>query len=162
MNPRFGLHGPSDAADLQLGALSIWIRGRTRPDDDDFWDGNWLDVLIQVAASHALVQAEGAILHASELASLVEGCRRMHETLRGEFDLECMEPALHLHLSLNPRGQLAFHVDLTADVATQRHHFEFELDQSYLPGFIRAGEEALRRFPVRGSTDRSGKQPTRG
>jgi hypothetical protein len=162
MNPRFGLHKPSDAPDLQLGALSIWIRGRTYPDDDDFWDGNWLDVLIQVATSHALVQAEGAILHASELASLVDACRTMHETLRGEFDLDCMEPALRLHLSLNPRGQLAFHVDLTADVATQRHHFEFELDQTYLTDFILAGDEALRRFPVCGTPDRSGAERKRG
>jgi hypothetical protein len=56
-------------------------------------------------------------------------------------------------LAINARGQLDVGVDLTGDHLAQSHHFDFALDQSYLPAFIEGGEETLRRFPIRGSRD---------
>lgn len=148
-----GLHRPPGPPHMQLGSLAIWVRGRQFSDSEDFSDGNWLSVLIQVDAAYTVVQAEGPILRADELSDLVEGCRRMYGALAGEVVLDAMEPNLRLKLAINARGQLDVGVDLTGDHLAQSHHFDFALDQSYLPAFIEGGEDVLRRFPVRGSRD---------
>lgn len=148
-----GLHHPPGPPDMQLGSLAIWVRGRQVPDAQDYSDGNWLSVLIQVDAAYAVVQAEGPILRATELSDLVEGCKRMYRALAGGVVLEAMEPNFRLKLAINARGQLDVGVDLTGDHLAQSHHFDFALDQSYLPAFIEGGEDVLRRFPIRGSRD---------
>jgi hypothetical protein len=138
---------------MALGSLAIWIRGRQVPDSRDYWDGNWLSVLMQVDAAYAVVQAEGPILRATEVSDLVDGCRRLYRALTGEFVLDAIEPNFRLKLVVNARGQLDVGVDLTGDHLAQRHHFDFALDQSYLPAFIAGGEDVLRRFPIRGSRE---------
>jgi hypothetical protein len=148
-----GLHAPPGSPDMQLGSLAIWVRGRQFSDSEDYSDGNWLSVLIQVDAAYAVVQAEGPILREDELSRLVAGCKRMYEALAGEVVLDAMEPNFRLKLAINARGQLDVGVDLTGDHLAQSHHFDFALDQSYLPAFIEGGEDALRRFPIRGPRD---------
>jgi hypothetical protein len=153
-----GLHHPPGPPHMQLGSLAIWVRGQQHSDFQDDWDGNWLSVLIQVDAAYAVVQAEGPILRATELSDLVEGCKRMYRALAGEVVLDAIEPNFRLKLAINARGQLNVGVDLTGDHLAQSHHFDFALDQSYLPAFIEGGEEVLRRFPIRGSQE--GPPPT--
>jgi hypothetical protein len=155
-----GLHNPPGAPDIELGSLAIWVRGRQFSDAEDYWDGNWLSVLIQVDAAYAVVQAEGPILHGGELSDLVEGSKRLHDTLAGELTLDGAEPNFHLKLAINARGQLDVGVDLTGDHLAQSHHFDFALDQSYLPAFIAGGEDVLRRYPIRGSRGRPGRSAT--
>jgi hypothetical protein len=151
VNAETGLHRPDRRPDLSLGALSLWIRGRQYDAREDFWDGNWLNVLVQIDAAYARVQAEGPIVRTDEIRSLVDGCRRLHETLRGEASLRCIEPNLKVSLAVNRNGHVLMVVDVTADNVTQAHHFEFEL--SYLPPFIRDAEDVLARFPIRGAPD---------
>jgi hypothetical protein len=155
-----GLHDPPGAPDIELGSLAIWVRGRQFSDSQDYWDGNWLSVLIQVDAAYAVVQAEGPILHAGQLSDLIEGSKRLHHTLAGELVLDGIEPHFHLTLAINARGQLDVGVDLTGDHLSQSHHFGFTLDQSYLPAFIAGGEDVLRRFPITGSRDGPPPSPT--
>jgi hypothetical protein len=161
MTLHLGLHDPPGPPDMQLGSLAIWVRGRQFPDSQEYWDGNWLSVLVQVDAAYAVVQAEGPILHAGELSNLIEGSKRLHDALSGEVVLAAIEPNLRLELAINARGQLDVAVDLTGDHLAQRHHFDFALDQSYLPAFIAGGEEILRRFPIRGSREGPGPSATR-
>jgi len=147
---------------MRLGSLAIWVRGREFSDSQDYRDANWLSVLVQVDAAYAVVQAEGPIFHAGELSDLVEGCRRLYRDMIGELAFDAIEPHFRLKLALNARGQLDVGVDLTADQLTQTHHFEFALDQSYLPAFIAGGENVLERFPIKGSRDdRSADSSTR-
>jgi hypothetical protein len=160
MTFHYGLHNPTGLPDMQLGSLAIWVRGRQFSDSQDYRDGNWLSALVQVDAAYAVVQAEGPVLHAGELSDFVEGCKRLHGALTGELVLGGAESNFHITLAINARGQLDVGLDLTGDPLAQRHHFDFALDQSYLPAFIDGGEDILRRFPVRGSRDMSGRSPT--
>jgi len=147
MTRHHGLHVPSGPPDIHLGSLGIWVRGgQFGASHDDDWDGNWLDVLIEVDAASAVVQAEGPILHASEVATMVEGCKRLHQTLTGEVVLAPMEPNFGLTLKVNAQGQLDVGIDISGDCLTQRHHFDFELDQSYLPRFIAGAEAVLQKY----------------
>ena len=137
-------------------ALAIWVRGREFSDSQDYRDANWLSVLMQVDAAYAVVQAEGPILHAGELSDLVEGCKRLYRDMKGELAFDAIEPNFRLKLAIDARGQLGVSLDLSADPVVQSHHFEFALDQSYLPAFIAGGENVLFRFPIRGSRNGAG------
>src|SRR5262245_2721006 len=138
------LHRPVGKPDFEIGPLGIWIRGPL--DAGGLGSGEWLDVLIQVTAAGAVVQAEGSILTVGELAAIVDGCRRLHETLSGRFEVETLEGQLRFAAAIDAKGHVALEIELTPDVALQRHRFEVVLDQSYLPAVVRAGEETLRRF----------------
>ena len=159
MTQHDGLHEPLGPPDMRLGSLAIWVRGREFSDSQAYRDANWLNVLMQVDAAYAVVQAEGPILHAGELSDLVEGCRRLYRDMTGEFAFDAAEPNFRVKLAINARGQLDVGVDLTADQLTQTHHFEFALDQSYLPAFIAGGQDVLQRFPIRGTRERSDGPP---
>jgi hypothetical protein len=155
MTQHDGLHQPSGSPDLQLGSLAIWVRGREFSDSQGYRDANWLSVLMQVDAAYAVVQAEGPILHAGELSDLVEGCKRLYRDMKGELVFEAIDPNFRMKLGIDVRGQLKVGVDLTADRLAQSHHFEFALDQSYLPAFIAGGQNILERYPIVGSRDES-------
>jgi hypothetical protein len=155
MTQHDGLHEPPGSPDMRLGSLAIWVRGREFSDSLDYRDANWLTVLMQVDAAYAVVQAEGPILHAGELSDMVDGCRRLYREMKGELVFEAIEPNFRLKMAIDARGQLDVGVDLTGDPLAQAHHFEFALDQSYLPAFIAGGETVLHRFPIKGSRDGS-------
>ncbi len=148
-----GLHEPPGSPDMRLGSLSIWVRGREFSDSRDYRDANWLSVLMQVDAAYAVVQAEGPILHAGELSDLIDGCKRLYRQMTGEFVFDAIEPNFRVKLGIDVRGQLGVSLDLSADPLAQSHHFEFALDQSYLPAFIAGGENVLLKFPISGSRD---------
>jgi hypothetical protein len=154
MPRRLGLHSPRQPPDLSLGSLAIWVRGRAAGALGSE-QVELLDVLVEVDAAHAVVQAEGAGLPVAALAEWIAQCRRLHATLRGEARLDSDDPSLHVRLAVDGRGQLALEVGLTGDARTQRHQFEFTLDQSYLPDLLERGDALLHRLAAAGE----GRQP---
>jgi hypothetical protein len=54
MAEHLGLHKPSGLPDMQLGSLAIWVRGREFSGSEDYWDANWLSVLMQVDAAQGV------------------------------------------------------------------------------------------------------------
>lgn len=135
--------------DVELAGLRIWVHGREYPDNLSYWDGNWLNVTIECSARDAMVRASGSIILAWELADLLSGLEKLHSTLRGDYDLECIEPHLSLALKTEKTGKIEFIVQLTPDIINQKHSFKFDIDQSYLPETIRQLRELLRTIPVR-------------
>ena len=144
-----GDQGPK-TPDLVISNLSIWVHGRERPDDRDYWDGNWLLVTVVYDTEGASVEVRGPVIHLSELADLLLGCERIHETLSGAASLECMEPELNVTLSADKLGRIDVSVTITPDHLTQYHRFDSRIDQSYLPSIIASCRKILQRYPIRG------------
>jgi hypothetical protein len=139
--------------DLRLAGFQLWIHGHEFAEATDFWDGNWLRVTAHCGASGASVWVNGSILTAAELADWIRASKKLNESLSGEARLECMEPNLSVLLQAEGRaGHIRMVVHSTPDHLMQKHKFEFEIDQSHLPDFIRAGRKILDRFPVRGES----------
>ncbi len=139
--------------DLQLGELQIWIKGRQFPNAADYWDGNWLQITAYCSARGANVWASGPFLRVPDLVRWIEGCERLHEALPGEAYLGCMEPDLSVTLRADKLGNIIMSVDITPDYLTQKHSFEFTIDQSYLPAFISACGDMLSKYPLIGKPD---------
>ncbi len=142
-----------DSDTLRFGGLSIRVLGREFPGSQDYWDGNWLSVQIVMQAPGALVEVSGPILHLSELAKFRVELTRLYSTLVGVATLECIEPNFGLRLNHDVLGHIGVHVSITPDHLSQRHEFEFGLDQTYLAPLLRWCGELMERHPVRGPTN---------
>ena len=138
--------------DLKLDGFSLWVFGRQFPDANDYWDGNWLNVRARVEAPGALVEAQGAIVRAPELANFANQLETLHAMLVGEAGLRCMEPNLQIAIRGDSLGHVALRIMITPDHLTQSHEFEFDLDQTYLGPFLDACKGVLSRWSVRAKT----------
>ena len=140
--------------DLKLEGLQIWIHGRQFSDAADYWDGNWLRVTAHCGGSGASVFATGSIIHLSELDRWRVESEELLKNLSGEAKLACMEPALSVTLKSGSLGHIVMEVSITPDHMSQRHWFQFEIDQSYLPPLVKQCQSILDVYPIKGSRDR--------
>ena len=142
----------SRAPDLRLAGFSLWIHGwevPNNPEQQDYWDANWLRVTAVYRSPGATVTVDGPILQAAELQRFLNGCRSLETTLTGAVEFDSMDPGFRLVLTGNGRGKIELCAQLSADIITEQHQFEAEIDQSYLPDAIDALEGILRTFAPR-------------
>jgi len=142
--------------DLIFGGFSLWVLGRQFPNAEDYWDGNWLYVRARVEAPGASVEAQGAIVHTSELAAFAEQLESLHVNLVGEAALRCMEPNLQIAIRGDALGHTAVQIMITPDNMTQTHEFKFDLDQTYVGPLLNGCRNLLTRWPVRAVTSAPG------
>jgi hypothetical protein len=142
--------------DVKLDGLQVWIHGRQFPNEEDYWDGNWLNVTAHCGAQGADVWTRGAILHVPDIARWLTSLEGMNQSLSGEANLVSLEPELRVELNMKGRGQISMRVEITPDRMTQGHNFQFEIDQSYLTGLIESCRQVLAKYPIRGKPDAGG------
>jgi hypothetical protein len=138
--------------DLRMGGVSVWIRGREFPDASDYWDGNWLDVTVYCRYPGARVWCAGPVLRVPEVQGFLATCEALHRSLSGHATLACLEPNLNVHMVGTSRGSITMRVTMAPN-HLQRHEFEEEIDQSYLPTIISECRAILRRFPILDQSD---------
>ena len=103
-------------------------------------------------APGALVEAQGAIVFAPELAEFVKQLETLYTTLVGEAALRCMEPNLQVAIQGDSLGHVAVTLMITPDHMTQSHEFKFSFDQTYLAPLLKECRSLLSRYPVRAAT----------
>lgn len=137
--------------DLRVAGFQLWVHGRQFPEAQDDSDGNWLRVTAHCGASGASVWTQGAILQVTDIARFGEGCAVLLEGDTPSATLDPCEPELRLSLeAVDPLGHLRAQVEITSDHLTQAHRFEFEVDQSALPGIVRQCSTIVQEYPIRG------------
>ena len=129
--------------------------GRQFSDAQDFWDGNWLNVLCECKASGARVEAQGPLVHLSEMAELLKGLEALSEGNCKKANVDFIEPELGLRFEVGSRGDLKFEVRLTPNALEQSHRFDFAIDLSYLPSAIGQCRAILDAYPKRGVVEES-------
>ncbi|MEO7500797.1 MAG: hypothetical protein ABIX11_14525 [Casimicrobiaceae bacterium] len=144
------------APDIRVEGLQIWIHSRQFSNEEDYWDGNWLNVTAHCGAQGADVWISGSILQVPDIARWLLALEAMNQSLSGQANLVGLEPQFRLELSMKGLGQIAMLVEITPDYMTQEHKFEFEIDQSYLPGLIENCRKVLAKYPVKGKSDTDG------
>jgi hypothetical protein len=71
--------------------------------------------------------------------------------------LDPLEPELRVSLEASDGlGHVRAQVEITPDHLLQAHRFEFEVDQSYLPGIIRQCSAIVQEYPIRGQRNGEG------
>ena len=135
---------------LKLAGISIWIEGRERPDSHDFWDGNWLNAKVRVEAPGSWVELRHTSIGIDELEAFDAQLQVLYRDLKGTAVPACLESALSIRLASDLRGHMRIEIDLTPEMGSQRHWFEFSSDQSYLPEFLAGLRRVLETYEVRG------------
>lgn len=138
-----------DTPDIKLAGFSLWVHQRQLPEAEDFWDANWLIVTACCEALGAQVETRGPIVHLTEIETWLKECQQMHASLSGEACLNCMEPELDLILKMQTSGRLTMEVEITPNHLVQKHWFQFDIDQSYLPELIRDCQRVLEKYPLK-------------
>jgi hypothetical protein len=138
---------------IRLDGLRIWVHGRQFPDSDDYWDGNWLKVTANCGGNGATVSVTGPIIHLSELDRWLVQTEGLYRSLAGKANLDCMEPLLSVSLKAKSLGHIKLEVSITPNHLTQKHWFQFEIDQSYLPALVRQCRSLLGTYPIKSRPD---------
>jgi hypothetical protein len=125
--------------DLAIAGWKMWIVGR----DDE----GWFHVWSVCEAPGARVKVDGALVYAAGIAAFLKQLRNVWEHIEGTAVLDCLEPNISADVSIGQRGYGELVVRMTPDHLTQKHEFNFEIDQSYLPDLIRSLEKLLE-YPV--------------
>jgi hypothetical protein len=136
--------------DIQFSELQVWIHDRQFPECDDYWDGNWLRVIAHYGAEGADVWTAGPIVHLGDLVRWLQALEELNRNLTGQADLISLEPELSVKISVDILGQLLIEVEITPNHMSQKHWFQSEADQSYLPPLITGCRRILKNFPLRG------------
>src|SRR2546428_6762784 len=139
------------APDLKAAGFQLWVHGRQFPDSQDYYDGNWLRVTAHTGAAGASVWASGAILAVPDLVRWADQCDALANGGSQDAELAPMEPELKVRIRQMDRlGPLAMQVLITPDNLRQEHSFEFEIDQSFLPGIPAQCRSTPHAYPLRG------------
>jgi hypothetical protein len=104
---------------------------------------------VHCAASGAVVQVSGAILHGGDLRQWLRDLEALHAKLTGVAELRNNEPDLRVRVELKD-GRGTLRVEITPDLQRQEHRIDYDIDQSYLPELISGLHRLFARCPVRG------------
>ena len=136
---------------LQVAGFQLWVHGYQSRDSADYWDGNWLRATAHCGGMGASVWASGAFLRNVDLLGLAENCDALREGKAQRAELAPLEPDLTITIEPRDRpGHFSVKVEITPEHLTQQHSFEFEIDQTYLPGIARMCRAIVGAYPVRG------------
>lgn len=93
----------------------------------------------------------------TDIAGFADTCAALLNGDTAFAALDPLEPELKLSLEVIDRlGHVRAQVEITPDHLAQTHRFEFEVDQSYLPGIMRQCSAIVQEYPIRGQRDQKG------
>jgi hypothetical protein len=132
--------------------LKLSLNGRSHPDCDDYWDGNWLSASIVIRAGGFRGSIEGDI-RAEELAAFYGQLAQLQDSLQGVAEFDTLED----WLSIRATGDGIGHIEMRCVVLDQPgigNKLEFTLasDQTFAKEAVGQLAEATKAFPVVGRT----------
>lgn len=133
--------------DLCIGGFELWISGYAFPDDDDWWERDFINVTARFKTSFSIVQVSGPFLRLPDVHKLRVECKQIYDNLSGEANLNGY--GIHLTIKMTKRGQCEVFVSINPDELYEEHFFMFKLDQSYLLPFLTSLETILRAYPIK-------------
>ncbi len=133
--------------------VSIEVLRRERAGESDYWDGNWLETIVEVRAG-AWAGKFPAHLRSDEFQAFRQEVARLYDRLEGTAEFSPIEPWLMVRLVGNGRGGIAVEGEACDKIGTGNTlQFRGEIDQTYLPQLLKELDEVLRTFPVVGAKE---------
>ena len=125
---------------------------RTHPHADDYWDGNWLNTDIELAAG-AFRARYVACLRVDELVRFRDQLAALYETLDGRADFESMEHWLSISVQGDGKGHFKIDCQARDDAGMDNNTLNFSLfsDQTQIPRLLDGLNQTIERFPLIGN-----------
>ena len=145
----------ADSKDILIGdpegeRVLIQPQGREHPGLFDSRDGNWIVCEIHLSAG-GFRGAFQTSLRSEEFEAFLAELDNLSQTLEGAAAFSTMEGQLALTLTGDGNGHIQVAGEAQDQPGGNRLHFEFEIDQTYLPAICRSLEHLLSVFPVTGT-----------
>ena len=131
--------------------LSIIIFGYSYPQSEDYWDGNWIRVDVNVRITGFSGNMSGHI-RLEELQDLVTILQHIHGNLSGTAIFSTTEEWIGFEIKIGKLGEVHIRGFLQ-DYWSQHNVLSFVIrsDQTYLLSPIKQLKAILTRFPIRGT-----------
>jgi hypothetical protein len=143
-------------AELLIGSLeSEFLRMRPKmrlhPNSNDYWDGNWLNTEIELAAG-AFRGRYFACLRVDELIRFRDQLTVLYDTLDGHAEFQSIESWLAIRVKGDGLGHFVVDVEARDDAGTgNRLNFSLSFDQTRIPEIIDRLHRITERFPSVGN-----------
>jgi hypothetical protein len=133
--------------------LAISIVGRSYPTCRDYWDGNWLNAVVSLAAGGFRGKID-PYLRAEEFVAFRDELLRLAQLPTAVAHFSTMEEWLSIELS----GDRLGHIELKCEIRDQPGigntlRFRLALDQTDLQAMLAQVQAAVLEFPVVGRPD---------
>lgn len=130
--------------------LSVRPIRHAHPDSDDYWDGNWLEAEIELAAG-AFRGSFRACLRTDEFIPFRDQVSALYENLNGESTFDSMESWLTIQIKGDGLGH--FIVECQANDNSgggNSLNFSLSIDQTQLPMLVSGLDKIVEQFPLKG------------
>jgi hypothetical protein len=126
------------------------VHRRQFPDEQNYWDANWLIVTTHCESPDDSVRISGLYLEIGDLRGFNRELQALRETMAGTATLASMEPHISVQVGLCERlGHFLVHVDLMPNTTLPAHQFEFQIDRTELELAESRCDALTTRFPTR-------------
>jgi hypothetical protein len=128
--------------------LTLTVHGRNRPQDTDYWDGNflWCTAEVAVGAFRGLVSN---VLRNEDLHRFLPWLEELYWRLEGAAHIDTLDGWLDVRVIGTGRGRVEVHGRVCDDPhGGNQLEFRLALDQTYLPPIIAQVRATLKAFPV--------------
>lgn len=129
--------------------LTIAVHGYERPAVGEFYDDNWLRVVVSIHCGAFRGEFDAAFL-TSEIDAFRQQASVLYESLKGRAEFQTLEEQLSLSLTGDGLG----HIELRGEALDQpgignRLSFTVHLDQTELHSSLQSLNAILATYPVR-------------
>jgi len=131
--------------------LKVQAYMHSHPDANDYWDGNWIDTVIEILVG-GFRASFGACLRSEDFVHLYQGLEQLYSSLHSNYKFETMEEQLTLFISGDGRGHFEIK-GIAIDKAGDGNELRFilSIDQTFIPDILSEIKEIIEQFPVKGS-----------
>lgn len=129
-------------------AISVWQRPHA--DSADFWDGNWLSAVVDVAVGKFFGQITGD-LRAEEFVSFRKQLHELYQSLNGRAEFHTLEGWIYLSLEGDGIGHMKCEGFILDEVGVgNRLAFRLDIDQTFLPALLHGVDAVMQAYPANG------------
>lgn len=133
------------------GMIAITVQGYQYRDATEYYDANWLNCRIEVAAG-ALSSSYRATLTVPDFTRFHGELVAIVDSLEGTAVFGCMEPWIEFTVAMGARGSATVKGKADSDLRQRTIlSFEFTTDQSYLQQTLVDLKQLVTAFPERGT-----------
>ena len=130
--------------------LQIETTNYSFPDSNDFWDGNWINVRIEIKAGAFRGDYE-AQLRNVDFLDFRDGLERLYNKLDGFTNFDCIEDYLKIKIKGDGLGHFTADCIANDDPGIYGNCLEFtlEFDQTEIHGLTKMLDDILKEFPIK-------------
>jgi hypothetical protein len=133
--------------------LSVQITSRSYPSSQDYWDGNWVNAVIEIDLG-SFRGRYSAYLRAEELKGFHNALSNLYSFHAQEAKFETMEEQLSIRIVGDGLGHFTAECEALDQTGIgNRLRFSLEFDQTDIPSILKGLDGVVEKYPIKGKRE---------